>query len=73
MARKRGRGRGHTVRVGGSEIRLIKDLGRNVRRERATSDGNVTSKEAVVIPGGSYKPGEFPALERFKRQWRDLQ
>lgn len=48
------------LKVGGAEVRLIK--------ARKPSSKNKTIRSgAVLVPGGSYKAEEFPALERLRR------
>jgi hypothetical protein len=54
-----------SVFIGNSEIRPIRGTGRE--RDEREQDGQ--RRTGAFIPGGSYRTGKFPALERLMRDW----
>lgn len=53
--------------IGSSEIRPITAFRRTTEGKPAAMEQD--RAKTIVIPGGSYRPGRFPALERYKREW----
>ena len=56
------RGRGRGLKVGGTEVRLIK------AHKKKPADAEKTIRQgAVVVPTDNYDPEKFPAVERLRR------
>ena len=58
-ARNRSRGKKNALRVGGAEVRLI-------RSGKPSAKGKSIRSGVVLVPSGSYKAEDFPALERLR-------